>query len=147
MAPTVAAAVRRRSSSSNWLGGISCSWSRELGTLCTPMNNGEVARGREEGRELLWRRQEEEEEEEGLRQRCSSDWRGGSSTGFVLLGCTHCCSAWFPLLSCISLSLPLSLSPSLYFNVFLFFTFSLPPSSVSFFPASPSNTLNSEHMI
>lgn len=137
LGPT-AATVRRRSSSSDRLGGISCSWSRELGTLCTPMNNGEVARVREEEREVAWVREEGRvllwrQEEEGLRQRCSSDWRGGSSTGSVLLGCTHCCSAWSPLLPCIFLSL--------YFSVSLFFIPSLPLLSLFFLPAPATRSI------
>lgn len=59
----------------------SSSWSRVLGILSALMNNGEEAR-RRRGKKRQWR---QEGEEEGTRHRCSSDWRGGSSTGFASL--------------------------------------------------------------
>lgn len=38
----------------------SSSWSRELGTLSTLMNNGDEVKGREEGKKQLWRRRRRE---------------------------------------------------------------------------------------
>lgn len=107
-----------------WIGWIGSSWSRVLGTLSALMNNGEGAR-RRRGKKRQWR-QEEEKEEEGVRQRCSSDWRGGSSAGFVLLRCSHCCNAHSP-------SYPAYFSLSLSMLLSFLFILSLPLLSL-FFP-------------
>lgn len=127
MEDEVGAAVRlceEEIQQARWFGWSSGSWSLVQGTLSALMNNGEKARRR--GKKRQWRQEEEGKEEEGVRQRCSSDWRGGSSTGFVLLRCSHCCSARSPSLPCFFFSLC---------PCFSLFVSSLSPSFVSFSPA------------
>lgn len=57
-------AVSEETQRARWIGWSSSSWSRELGTVCALMNNGEEAR-KGGGEKRRWRG---EEEEAGVRQ-------------------------------------------------------------------------------